>query len=121
MQLGANIHALLTIPIAKFSRSIGCCTGKNSKLLSDENVGKNFFLKILDPIKIGRVIYLGNETTLIEKMPEFPQPEQEDIYYFISRNPKCWAVFSKKVGTCTHFIIVRIEHLDVQPLFKILQ
>ncbi|MFA5871031.1 MAG: hypothetical protein WC842_04080, partial [Candidatus Paceibacterota bacterium] len=114
---GNNVRAILTIPISRFKRSVGCCSAENSELLNDENIDKKFSLKILDPVCIGTVVYRGDGTKFIEKISAFPQPEKDNIYYLISRESKDWAVFEKKIGKTLHFIVIKVVDVDVKPLF----
>jgi|GEM_PF-1415876 len=111
-----NVRAFLTIPISKFKKRVGCCTGKGTRSLNQENIGKIFSLEILDPINIGKVIYRGDGMTLIQKIKEFPKPEQYSIFYYVKKRAKGWAVFEKKTKKRSFYIVVLKEDIDVKRL-----
>lgn len=111
-----NVRAFLTIPISKFKKRVGCCTGKGAKSLNQENIGKIFSLEILDPINIGKVIYRGDGMTLMQKIDEFPKPAQYLVFFYVRKAAKEWAVFEKKTKKRSFFVVVLKEDADVKRL-----
>ncbi|TSC51922.1 MAG: hypothetical protein LiPW41_689 [Parcubacteria group bacterium LiPW_41] len=101
--------AVLTVAIESFDRTPGCSSRIGREFLTEENVGKNFDISILDPVLVGAVEFVGIGQKYI------PASIYNNV---INSFPKFFdygdfAVF--KQGD--EYIIVDTDYLDVKPLF----
>lgn len=94
--------AVLTIPIDSFIRTKGCAAPdlKTQTLLSPENIGKQFKIWILDPVRIERVEYCGqvSRTNNECKLPQSIYRRMcEEKFFGSSFNSSVFHAF--KIGT----------------------
>ncbi|MFA5871078.1 MAG: hypothetical protein WC842_04340 [Candidatus Paceibacterota bacterium] len=109
--------AILTVPLQSFQSTMGCAQGISAHILSRENIGKKFELSILDPVKIGRVEFLGSVTIKGNKcIPNFIYEKMKEENFFlcaIGDDPEKFFAFRKS----KEFIVVNKKFCDVISLF----
>jgi len=108
--------AILTVSLQSFQSTMGCTHGKSTHLLNEKNIGKKFELSILDPVRVGEVIFLGIITKNENKyVPEFIYKKMQEEIFFLRFRSDFENFFAFKQNK--EYIIVNTSFCDVIPLF----
>jgi len=104
--------AILTIPLSQFEREKGCTKG-GAWLLSNSDIGKEFDVKILDPVKLGTCTLLGFGFKAIP-ISELRIALTQYRNYITNE----FVVFTKKVGEKQILVVVKRMRCDTTPIKK---